>query len=216
MVTDPHRLSVQNLSLTFGKHTILRNISHTFTGGNIYGIVGSNGCGKTVLMKCICGLLPADTGNITFDNEKTTIPQGTFGVVIETPGFLPDFSGYANLAMLAGLRRKVCKEEILSVLQDVGLRLDAKKKVGKYSLGMRQRLGIAQAVMDDPPVLLLDEPLNGLDQASVERTYDLLMRMRDKGKIILLASHHKQDIDSLCDEVLDIDDGLLREGKAPF
>ncbi|MEG0742691.1 MAG: ABC transporter ATP-binding protein, partial [Clostridia bacterium] len=166
-----------------------------------------NGCGKTVLMKCICGLLPADTGSITFDHAKATMPKGTFGVVIETPGFLPDFSGYANLAMLAGLRRKVCKEEILNVLQDVGLQLDAKKKVGNYSLGMRQRLGIAQAVMDEPPVLLLDEPLNGLDQASVERTYDLLRGLRDKGKIIILASHHKQDIDKLCDEVLDFDDG---------
>ena len=120
-----------------------------------------------------------------------------------------NFSGYSNLKMLASLQRKVTKQEIIHLLDDVGLSQDVRKRVGKYSLGMRQRLGIAQAMMDDPPVLLLDEPFNGLDKNAVQKTYELIKQLKDKGKIIILASHHSQDIEYLCDFVFELMQGKL-------
>lgn len=202
-------LTVSNLSKAFKEKTIFSNISLSFTGGKIYGIIGENGCGKTVFMKCLCGLLPADQGDIHLNDHKKEPPKGSFGVIIESPGFLPNFSGYANLKMLAALRRKVSRQEIYAALEEVGLKDVARKKVGKYSLGMRQRLGIAQALIDDPPILLLDEPLNGLDQSALQKTYDLILQMREKGKIIILASHHPEDIRRLCDEVFELASGQL-------
>lgn len=202
-------LSVHELSKTFQEKTIFTCITQTFDPGKIYGLVGPNGCGKTVFMKCLCGLLPVSHGSVRWGSTGREPPQGSFGVIIETPGFLSDFSGYANLKMLAGLRRKASKEDVLAVMEQVGLRSEARQRVGKYSLGMRQRLGIAQAILDDPPILLLDEPLNGLDQNSVDMTCALLNRLRERGKIILLASHHQQDIDRLCDKVFRFAGGRL-------
>lgn len=163
-------LKVENLSKTFKGKVVFNNISQTFYGGNVYGIIGENGSGKTVFMKCLCDLLPVDQGNVRFNEQRKAPPKGTFGIIIEAPGFLLNFSGYSNLKMLASLQRKVTKQEIIHLLDDVGLSQDVRKRVGKYSLGMRQRLGIAQAMMDDPPVLLLDEPFNGLDKNAVQKT----------------------------------------------
>ena len=210
MTRSTNTLQLDRLSKHFGSHIILDHITAHFSSGKIYGIVGHNGCGKTVLLKCICGLMPVDDGTVTLNMDRITMnKKGKFGVIIETPGFLPQFSGYENLRMLARLSRDVSKNDIQSVLAMTGLTDVARKKVSKYSLGMRQRLGIVQAIMGKPQVLLLDEPLNGLDQSSVERTYALLQHMRDCGVIIILASHHKQDIDLLCDDVYEIENGQL-------
>ena len=202
-------LKVENLSKTFKGKVVFNNISQTFYGGNVYGISGENGSGKTVFMKCLCDLLPVDQGNVRFNEQRKAPPKGTFGIIIEAPGFLLNFSGYSNLKMLASLQRKVTKQEIIHLLDDVGLSQDVRKRVGKYSLGMRQRLGIAQAMMDDPPVLLLDEPFNGLDKNAVQKTYELIKQLKDKGKIIILASHHSQDIEYLCDFVFELMQGKL-------
>lgn len=210
MTISTNTLQLDRLSKHFGSHIVLDNITAHFYSGKIYGIVGQNGCGKTVLLKCLCGLIPVDCGTVALSMDKENInKKGKFGVIIEAPGFLPHFSGYENLRMLARLSRDVSKNDIQSVLAITGLTDVARKKVSKYSLGMRQRLGIAQAIMGKPQVLLLDEPLNGLDQSGVERTYALLQHMRDCGVIIILASHHKQDIDLLCDDVYEIKNGQL-------
>lgn len=208
-----NRLAVKDLSVHFKESAIFSHVSYTFESGKIYGITGENGCGKTVLMKCLCGLLPASEGTITLNDHDGIPPKGTFGVIIETPGFLPNFSGYTNLKMLASLQQQTTKQKIMVCLDAVNLRADARKRVGTYSLGMRQRLGLAQAIINQPPVLLLDEPFNALDQASLRKAYTMMEQMRDQGKIIILSSHHSADIDYLCDEVLELRNGCLTQCK---
>ena len=201
---------LRDVRKTFGKHVVLDGISWTFNAGKIYGVVGFNGCGKTVLLKCICGMMPVDTGDVAIRRGDLTIGdrRGLFGIVIETAQFLEGESGMGNLKMLADIQGKIGKAEIAQAMQRVGLDPKSRMRVGKYSLGMRQRLAIAQAVMEDPPALLLDEPLNGLDHESVRQVYELIQQSRDAGKIVLIASHHMEDIQLLCDEVL-----WLKEGK---
>lgn len=189
---------------SFGKEEVLSDVSLTIPPGTIMGVVGSNGSGKTVLMKCICGFLRPDKGEIRVNGRRVgrdcDFPD-SLGVIIETPGFIPTMSGYRNLKTLASLKGKIGRREILAVLERVGLRSSMRKPVGKYSLGMRQRLGIAQAVMEDPAVLILDEPFNGLDKESVGDMRQLLLELRERGKAILLASHNGEDIRELCDQV---------------
>ena len=194
----------------FGKHVVLDGISWTFSAGKIYGIVGFNGCGKTVLLKCLCGMMPLDAGEavIRQGDRAQGDKRGLFGIVIETAQFLEGESGMGNLKMLADIQGKIGRPEIAQTMQRVGLDPKSRMRVGKYSLGMRQRLAIAQAVMEGPPVLLLDEPLNGLDHESVRQVYGLIEQSREAGKVVLIASHHMEDIQLLCDEVL-----WLKEGK---
>lgn len=206
-----NRLVVKDFAVHFKESVIFSHVSYTFESGKIYGITGENGCGKTVLMKCLCGLLPASEGTITLNDHYGMPPKGTFGVIIETPGFLPNFSGYTNLKMLASLQQRTTKQEVMACLDAVNLRADARKRVGTYSLGMRQRLGLAQAIINQPPILLLDEPFNALDQASLRKAYAIMEQMRSQGKIIILSSHHSMDIDYLCDEVLELRNGCLTQ-----
>ena len=198
---------VENVSKSFGKEQVLDHISFTIPPGNIYGVVGNNGSGKTVLMKCICGFMKYDAGKIIVNGKQVgrevDFPDH-LGVIIETPGFIPNLSGYKNLKILAALKGRIGKAEIRETLQRVGLQPDLKKPVAKYSLGMRQRLGIAQAIMEDPSVLVLDEPFNGLDKYGVVEIRALLKELKADGKSILLASHNAQDIEELCDHVLDL------------
>jgi ABC-2 type transport system ATP-binding protein len=205
-------ISVQNVVKKFGEETILHEVSHDFDEGRIHGIVGNNGSGKTVLMKCICGFLLPTKGKI-FVNYKQVGKDCDFpediGIIIETPGFLPGATGMKNLQILASLKRKISDEAIRRTIERVGLDPSAKKPVGKYSLGMRQRLGIAQAIMEDPSVLILDEPLNGLDKSGVAEMRSLIKGLREQGKTILLASHNQTDIDELCDTVCEMDAGVL-------
>lgn len=206
-------IKVDHVSMTFGEEQVLKDVSWEFGEGLIYGIVGNNGSGKTVLMKCICGFLIPTHGKV-FVNYKQIGKDVDFpedvGLIIETPGFLPNLTGFKNLDILASLRKKADKERIRETIRKVGLDPDLKKHVSKYSLGMRQRLGIAQAIMEDPSVLILDEPFNGLDKKGVAQIHELLLELKRQHKTILLSSHSQNDIDILCDIVCEMDAGQMR------
>lgn len=203
---------VIGVNKSFGKEKVLRDVKLTIPSGKIYGVVGNNGSGKTVLMKCICGFMLPDSGKIYVGGQQVgrdcDFPD-SLGIIIETPGFLPYLTGYQNLKILASLKAKIGKKEIIDALEKVGLKPTLRKPVSKYSLGMRQRLGIAQAIMEDPSVLILDEPFNGLDKTGVEEIRKLLLSLKERGKTILLASHNAQDIEVLCDDVHDMEDEWL-------
>ena len=205
-------ISVQNLSKSFGQERVLKNVTRDFEKRKIHGIVGNNGSGKTVLMKCICGFLIPDSGSITVNGERVGVDVDfprDMGLIIETPGFLPNMTGVKNLEILASLNKKIGLREIAAAIRRVGLDPLMKKPVGKYSLGMRQRLGIAQAIMENPSLLILDEPLNGLDKHGVREMRQLIKGLKEQGKTILLASHNQGDIDELCDTVCEMDAGVM-------
>jgi ABC-2 type transport system ATP-binding protein len=205
-------VSVKHVTMDFKGERVLDDVSHDFEERKIHGIIGNNGSGKTVLFKCICGFLAPMGGKILVDYEQVgkdmDFPED-LGLIIETPGFLPNMSGLKNLQILASLRKKIGNKEIIQAIRRVGLNPAMKKHVGKYSLGMRQRLGIAQAIMEDPNLLILDEPFNGLDKQGVADMRELLRELRAAGKTILLASHNTADIDELCDTICEMADGKL-------
>lgn len=205
-------IQVKNLSKDFGQDRVLKCINRDFESGKIHGIVGNNGSGKTVLMKCICGFLLPTEGTVIVNGRRVgkdvDFPPD-LGVIIETPGFLPGVTGVKNLEILASLNKKIGLSEIADAIRRVGLDPHMKKPVGKYSLGMRQRLGIAQAIMEDPSLLILDEPLNGLDKHGVAEMRKLIKGLSAEGKTILLASHNQGDIDELCDTVCEMDAGVM-------
>ena len=205
-------ISVQNVCKDFGQERVLKDVSRDFERGKIHGIVGNNGSGKTVLMKCICGFLIPTEGKILVNGKQVGKDMDfppDLGIIIETPGFLPNLSGIKNLETLAALNKKIGLKEIADSIRRVGLDPMMKKPVGKYSLGMRQRLGIAQAIMEDPSLLILDEPLNGLDKHGVKEMRELIKGLKASGKTILLASHNQGDIDELCDTVCEMDAGVM-------
>lgn len=205
-------VKVRNVTKTFKEATVLKDVTVSFERGKIYGIIGRNGSGKTVLFKCICGLIPVTQGEITVLGQSIgdglKVPKGV-GAIIETPGFLPNVSGYRNLYYLASLSGKPDRQRIREVINMVGLDPDSRKHVGHYSMGMRQRLGLAQAIMENPEVLILDEPMNGLDNETVESIRAFLLGQKEQGKTIILASHSKEDISQLCDVVYQMDAGVL-------
>ena len=207
-------VQINNVTKRFGDELVLKEVNLSLKYGQVYGIAGNNGSGKTVLMKCICGFLPATTGTIHVFGKKigrdTDFPE-SLGVIIETPGFLTQYTGMRNLEILADMNGFITKADIRLILRKVGLDPDMKKPVGKYSLGMRQRLGIAQAIMENPRLLILDEPFNGLDKHGAAEIRTLLLELKAAGKTILLASHNEEDIRILCDQVYEMDGGLLRE-----
>ena len=205
-------IEIENLTKTFGTQTVISDISMTLVSGKIYGLVGRNGSGKTMLMKMILGFVSPSSGSIKIEGKvlgKEIEKPEKLGIIIENPGFLPEYSGYYNLHLFALIQNKIKKEEIREAMHIVGLDPGSKKHVGKYSLGMRQRLGIAQAIMEDPDILLLDEPLNGLDNEGVEEIRKVLLSLKEKGKLIILASHSKEDIQILCDTVFRMDHGKI-------
>ncbi len=211
---DNCEIFVENVTKAFGGQEVLRTVCVKFEMGKIYGIVGRNGSGKTVLLKCICGLLYPSTGTVTVGGKvvgKDVDYPENVGFIIETPGFLPRYSGLKNLKYLASVRGKVKEDEIRKYMELVGLNPDDKKHVGNYSLGMRQRLGIAQALMENPDILILDEPMNALDNNGVEEMRSVLLKMKKQGKLIIIASHVRDDIDILCDEVYGIDAGIMKK-----
>ncbi|MDE6852454.1 MAG: ABC transporter ATP-binding protein [Lachnospiraceae bacterium] len=205
-------IEIRNVNLTIGKTPILKNVTVGFEAGRIHGLIGRNGSGKTMLMKCICGFIRPTSGEIIVDDKKvgTDIDfPGNMGIIIETPGFIPYYSGYRNLKLLASLRNNIGKDEIIYAMRKVGLDPDLKRHVKKYSLGMRQRLGLAQAIMENPDILILDEPMNGLDKGGVEDMRNYLIEFRKNGKTILIASHSSEDISMLCDTVSEMEKGVL-------
>lgn len=206
-------IEINHVTKNFGAETILHDVHISMEQGRVYGISGNNGSGKTVLMKCICGFLPVTSGSIRIDGKiigtEIDFPE-SIGVIIETPGFLIHLSGLRNLELLASLRGQISTEEIRRAIIRAGLNPNLKKPVAKYSLGMRQRLGIAQAIMEDPKFLILDEPFNGLDKHGAADIRALLLELKQRGKTILLASHNSEDIRILCDRVFEIDGGRIQ------
>ena len=210
----PPYIEISHVTKKFGEDTVLSDINVTMEQGKVYGISGNNGSGKTVFMKCICGFMPVTEGTIRVKGRiigtEIDFPE-SIGVIIETPGFLTNLSGIRNLEILAGLKGRITKTEIRAAIQKAGLDPELKKSVSKYSLGMRQRLGIAQAIMEDPDFLILDEPFNGLDKHGVKDIRTLLLELKEQGKTILLASHNSEDIRILCDKVYEMDGGRIQE-----
>ena len=217
-------IEIRNVSLRLDGKSILNNISLTLEPGKIYGLVGSNGSGKTMLMKCICGFVHPTEGEIKTDGRRVGkdvdyLPNA--GIIIETPGFIPYYSGLQNLRLLAGIRRKVTDDQIRKALKITGLDPDSRLWVRKYSLGMRQRLGIAQAIMEDPHIIILDEPFNGLDKNGVQEVYRIIQNLKNEQRTILLVSHNRVDIETLCDTVCEMElpiyrmqrQNILAEGK---
>lgn len=209
-------IQINKLNLTLGKTDILKDITVSFEDGQIHGLIGRNGSGKTMLMKCICGFIKVTSGEVIVDGQKigkdVDFPKD-MGIIIETPGFIPYYSGYKNLKLLAGLKGKITKEQIKDTMVKVGLAPNLKRHVRKYSLGMRQRLGLAQAIMENPKLLVLDEPFNGLDKDGVKEMREYLLSYKKQGKTILICSHSSEDISILCDTVHEMDKGKISKIK---
>ncbi len=205
-------IEVKNVSKSFKGIPVLNDINITCRSGKIYGIIGYNGSGKTVLFKCICGFLHADSGEISVNGRvmgKEMDMLEHAGIIIEEPGYIRNLSGYRNLEYLYRITHKKDPAVIHSIMLKVGLDPQSRKKVCHYSLGMRQRLAIAQATMEDQAILILDEPMNGLDKEGVAEMRKFFLEQKERGKLILLASHNKDDIELLCDEVYEMNHGIL-------
>lgn len=204
---------IDKLTKSFKGKTVLEDVNMRLQEGRIYGIVGDNGSGKTVLLKLICGFMKPDSGTVTVNGKvigkDSDFPENT-GIIIEAPGFLPNYSGMKNLEYLASIRGKIGKEQIEAAMKTVGLDPSSKLRVGKYSLGMKQRLGIAQAIMEDQQLLILDEPMNALDKDTVEEMRRLFLSFKASGKTMLIVSHNEGDISTLCDEVYEFDGARIK------
>lgn len=207
-------IKVEHLSKSFKEQEILQDINVEFERGKIYGIIGRNGSGKSMLFKCICGFIHPSQGKIFIKDKeigKDVVMACEIGMLIEGTGFLANYDAYHNLEFLVRIKNKVDKTKILDTLKIVGLGEAGKKKVGKFSMGMKQRLGIAQAIVEDQEILILDEPMNGLDNQGVKEMRELFLLMQERGCTILLASHNKEDIEALCDKVFEMESGKLNE-----
>ena len=205
-------IQLTNISKTFGKQTVLQPLTMGFEEGMIHGIIGRNGSGKTVLMKMILGILQPTTGTDIVGDKRigkdVDFPESA-GAIIETIEFIPYMSAYQNLADIAAMRGNLSKTQIKEVLEMVGLGNVGRKHVSKFSMGMRQRLAIAQAVMESPKLLILDEPMNGMDEKGVEEMRRLILARKAAGTTIILSSHNIEDIRILCDQVYRIDAGVV-------
>ena len=205
-------IQLTNISKTFGKQTVLQPLTMGFEEGMIHGIIGRNGSGKTVLMKMILGVLQPTTGTVIVGDKRigkdVDFPESA-GAIIETIEFIPYMSAYQNLADIAAMRGNLSKTQIKEVLEMVGLGNVGRKHVSKFSMGMRQRLAIAQAVMESPKLLILDEPMNGMDEKGVEEMRQLILARKAAGTTIILSSHNIEDIRILCDQVYRIDAGVV-------
>ncbi len=203
-------VEVEHVTKKFGSFTALDDVSAVFEAGLIHGLIGRNGSGKTVLMKCMTGFMEPTQGTVRVNGQLVghrSIPD--VGVIIEEPGFIHSLSGFQNLKLLAGIRGIISEDQIRQAIQVCGLDPALRKPVRTYSLGMRHRLAIAQAIMEDPPLLILDEPMNGLDKSGVIQVRELLLDLKKRGTTIILSSHHTEDIESLCDTVCEMDRGKL-------
>lgn len=207
---------VKNVKKDFKKINVLNNINLNFKSGKIYGLVGRNGSGKSVFLKMLCGFYEPTEGEILFDNENIisnkTFPKST-RALIEKPNFLPDLTGYENLFLLASIQNKIGEKEIFETLKKVNLFDEKDKKFSQYSLGMKQKLGIAQVLMEDPTVMIFDEPFNGVENKTANDLRNLLKEEVKKGKIIIVASHIKDDIENLADELYEFDGGTVTKMK---
>ncbi len=205
-------LSLEKVSKRYGDHIVVREASLKLEAGTVLGLVGRNGSGKTVLLKCISGLVPVTSGRILYKGKEVgqdiDMPDD-MGILIESPGYLAGYDGMTNLSLFMSIRRKPDKVFLGSLMEKVGLDPDNRTKVGRYSLGMKQRLGIAMAIMDHPGLLILDEPMNGLDSDGVREMRKLLLSLKEEGTSMILASHIVGDIQTLCDHVAYLEAGEI-------
>lgn len=207
-----YMVEVVNAVKRFRETTALNKVSVRFKTGLVHGMIGRNGSGKTVLFKCICGFMQLTSGSILVNGQPVRPAAAQdIGIIIEDPGFVNSLSGYKNLKMLASIRRVITDNDIRDSLRRVGLDPDNKKSVSKYSLGMRHRLAIAQAIMERPKLLILDEPMNGLDKQGVLEIRELLRELNREGATIIMSSHYAEDIEALCDTVHEMDGGVLSQ-----
>lgn len=204
---------IENLSKTIKNNKILDNVNLTFESGHVYGLVGRNGSGKTMLLRAICGLIFPDSGKVIIDGKQLhkdiSFPESC-GIIIENTDLLPNFSAFDNLKMLSEIKNTANDNMIKSAIKSVGLDPDSKKKVKTFSLGMKQRLSIAQALFEDPDILLLDEPTNALDEDGVNDVRRILLKQKKKNKLIIIASHNKEDISLLSDTVISVSNGRFQ------
>lgn len=211
------KLEIKNLSKKFKDVYVLKDINLTFESGKIYGFTGRNGSGKSVLLKIICGFYTPTSGEVLLDNYNYILnndfPKST-RCLIEKPNFLPDLTGYENLKLLASIENKIGDKEIMDTIEKLNLKEEINKKYSKYSLGTKQKLGIAQVLMEDPKLIVLDEPLNGIENETAKEVRKILNEEKKKDKIIIVASHIKEDIDTLADIVYNIDNGIVEKIKA--
>lgn len=205
------KIKLENIGKTIKGQMIFQNVNVELMSGYIYGFVGYNGCGKTMLLRIISNLVKPSEGTISLDEQPYTIlkTMPKIGIALEKPDFFNELTGLENLEMLAKIRNEIHTEEIMQAIKTVGLFTQENKKVGKYSLGMRQRLGIAQAIMEDNDILILDEITSGLDEDGVNMIYEILKKEKAKGKLIIITSHNKIDIEELCDETYKFNNGTV-------
>ena len=211
-------VKIENMTKIIKGKTILSNINLTLESGGVYGFYGHNGSGKSMLFRAIAGLIRPTEGTVTVFGKKigeeVSFPE-SMGLVIESVGFWPYYTGFENLKTLASIQHKISDDEVKQAIRRVGLDPDDKRTYRKYSLGMKQRLGIAQAVMEKPDLLLLDEPTNALDEDGVAQIRKLIQEEQERGATVLIASHNKEDLALLCGKFYQMNDGELTEGKMP-
>lgn len=207
------KIELKNVTKKFKNNIVINNVSATFESGNIYGFYGRNGSGKSVLQKIISGLYIPTSGEVLIDgvniNEKELYPS-CMRILIEKPAFFPDISGLENLKLLADINKIIDEKKILEVLELVNLKDEKKKKYSKYSLGMKQKLGVAQAIMEDSDIIILDEPFNGIEQATVDKLIDYLLKKKEEGKLIIVSTHIKEDLTKLSNHIYMFDNGSIK------
>lgn len=208
------KLTVENLSKKIKDKTILNNINLELESGNVYGFVGRNGCGKTMLFRAVSGLINIDSGKVILDGKELHVDMQILpdmGIILENAGLYTEFTGKKNLEILSKIRNKISPEDIADAMKRVGLDPDDKRTVRKYSLGMKQRIALAQAIMEHPSIIILDEPTNALDEDGVKKIRQIIMEEKERGSMILLASHNREDIEQLADKVFYMVDGEIKE-----
>lgn len=206
------KITIKNVSKNIHYSFVLKNVNMEMNGGAVYGMLGKNGSGKTMLMRAICGLIKPSEGTVEVDGKiigKDISSPPDMGMILETPVFLPDRTGFNNLRLIASILNKANDSDICQSLERVGLDPFDPRKVKKYSLGMRQRLGIACAIMENPSLLILDEPFNGLDESGSHLLQKIICEYREHGCLIILACHDRSELESLSDYIFQVSDGTF-------
>lgn len=205
-------IKIEDLSKTIKGVNVLEHIELELSGGSIYGVIGPNGSGKTMLLRAIAGLIRPTSGKVYIDDKQLhkelSFPP-EMGILIEKPELLNHLTGMENLMLLAGIRNVISKDQIKAYMKSFGLDPASKKTVKKYSLGMKQKLGIIQAIMEAPELMILDEPFNALDEATVQMLYKMFKEYKEAGKLLILTSHHREDIEMLCDKIIKLQEGKV-------